>query len=164
MRKTIFFLACILTLGFIVVFPAAGLAQSLDQLLVIDDAQIFGNRIGEVEAAANKLMTQGADIRIRTIPTYGSASNLDEYEAQLEQQSPSWIGQDGDRKNNLIVLIISLQERQTGLYYGAYWDDVLGDNWIRMQTDIMNPLFRNSDYTGGAIKGLVEILRLIQGK
>src|SRR5512136_1493118 len=108
MRKTIFFLVCISVLAFFSVLPATGLAQSLDQLLVIDDADIFGNRIGEVEAAANRLVSQGGDVRVRTILTYGAAGNLDQYEAQLEQQSPSWLGQDGDLKNNLIVLIISL--------------------------------------------------------
>jgi uncharacterized membrane protein YgcG len=163
MRKTIFFLVCISTFAFFSVLPATGLTQSLDQLLVLDDAKIFGNRIGEVEAAANKLVSQGGDVRVRTILTYGAAGNLDQYEAQLEQQSPSWLGQDDDLKNNLIVLIISLQEEQMGLYYGAYWDDVLNDEWLRIQTDIMNPFFSNGDYAGGAIKGLEEIQRLIAG-
>jgi hypothetical protein len=116
MRKTIFFIACILTLVLLNIFPARGLAQSVDQLPVIDVANLFDNRIGEVVTAASKLSSQGADIRVRTILTYGTAGNLDQYEAQLEQQSPSWIGQDGDRKNNLIVLIVSLQDQQTGLY------------------------------------------------
>jgi uncharacterized membrane protein YgcG len=163
MRKTIFCLACILTLAFLGLLPAAGLGQSLDQLLVVDDAKVFGNRVAEVEAAANKLVSQGADVRVRTILTYEAAANLDQYEAQLEQQSPSWLGQDGDRKNNLIVLIISSQERQTGLYYGAYWDDIIGDKWLTIQTDIMNPLFRDGDYTRGAIRGLEEIRQVIAG-
>ncbi len=47
------------------------------------------------------------------------------------------------------MLIISLQERQTGLYYGAYWEDAIGNNWLRIQTDVMNPLFRSGDYAGG---------------
>jgi uncharacterized membrane protein YgcG len=163
MRRTIFFLVCISTLAFFSVLPATGLTQSLDQLVVLDDANIFGNRIGEVEAAANKLVSQGGDVRVRTILTYGAAGNLDQYEAELEQQSPSWLGQDDDRKSNLIVLIISLQEGQTGLYYGAYWDNVLGDEWLRIQTDIINPFLRSGDYAGGAIKGLEEIQQLIAG-
>ena len=161
MRKSIFFLACILTLVLFGIFPVTGLAQSLDQQLVVDDAKIFGNRIDEVKAAANKLVSQGADVRVRTVLTYGAAGNLDQYEAQLEQHSPSWLGPDGDRKNNLIVLIVSLQERQTGLYYGAYWDDIIGDEWLRIQTETMNPLFREADYADGAIGGLEEIQRLI---
>lgn len=163
MRKPIFFLACLMALLVISAMPAPGLTQSSDQLLLIDDAKIFGARIGEVEVAANDLVTQGADLRVRTILNYGAAGNLDQYEAQLEQRSPSWIGQDGSRKNNLIVLIISLQDRQTGLYYGTYWEDILDNNWMRIQTDIMNPLFRNGDYAGGTIRGLEEIQRVIRG-
>lgn len=163
MRKITFLLISVVILASIAVFPATGLGQSSDQLPVIDDAKIFQGRIGEVEAAASKLANQGADVRVRTILTYGAAANLDQYEGQLEQRSPSWIDQDGIRKNNLIVLIGALQERQTGLYYGAYWEDIIGDNWLRIQTDIMNPLFNNGDYAGGTIKGLEEISRLIQG-
>jgi uncharacterized membrane protein YgcG len=155
---------CIAFIWLINVFTVAGLARSLDQTLVIDDAQIFANRISEVETAANSLSADGADVRIRTITTYGNAGNLDRYEAQLERQSPSWLGSNGDRKDNLIVLMISLQERQTGIYYGSYWTNVIDDNWLRIQTEIMNPLFRDGDYAGGTIQGLAEIRRLIESK
>jgi len=159
MRITALFTICISAL----VFSGVALAQSADQIVVADEAGIFGEKATEVEAAANKLVVQGADVRVRTITSYGSAGNLDVYEAQLQQRSPSWLGQDGAMKNNLIVLIISVQERQTGLYYGAYWERALNNNWIRIQTDIMNPRFREGDYSGGTTKGLQEIQRLIQG-
>jgi uncharacterized membrane protein YgcG len=164
MRTTIFFRILIITLTLFTFFPFTGLAQSKDQLPVVDDAGIFANRISDVEAAAGKLMNQGVDIRVRTILTYGTAGNLDQYEAQLEQQSSSWIDQNGKRKNNLIVLMISSQEHQTGLYYGDLWGDILDNNWLRIQTDIMIPLFRDSNYAEGSVKGLEEIQRLIVTK
>jgi len=163
MRNIRYILICIMAIVVFESIPTIGLAQSSDQLPVIDGAGLFGDRLGDVEAAAGKLASQGVDVRVRTILTYGAAGNLDQYERQLEKQSPSWVDQDGFRKNNLIVLISSLQERQTGLYYGAYWEDILGDNWMRIQTDIMNPLFSKGDFAGGTIKGLEEIGRLIQG-
>ncbi len=161
-KKSVLFLFYAAFLIAISLFPAPGLAQSVDQLPVVDDAGIFGDRIGDVEAVASQLVSRGADVRVRTILTYGSAGNLDRYEEQLEQQSPSWLGPDGERKNNLIVLLIALQERQTGLYYGSVWDNILGNNWLRIQTDIMNPRFREGDYVGGTTAGLQEITRLIQ--
>ena len=164
MRKTSFLLSITLALFLLGCIGVAGLTLSLDKTPVIDDAHIFGNRITEVETAASQLQSQGADIRIRTILNFGTAGNLDQYEAQLEMQSPSWIGQDGDRKNNLIVLIISLQDQKTGLYYGAYWENVIGDRWLSIQTDKMIPLFKEGDYAGGTIQGLAEIKRLIQGQ
>lgn len=152
MLKRTFSLVFTLLIVLLSLFPVAQSALSIDQTAVIDDANIFGNRTGEVETAAAKLMSKGADIRVRTILTYGTFANLDQYEAQLEQRSPSWLGQNGDRKNNLIVLIISTQERQTGLYYGSIWDSILRSNWLRIQTDIMNPLFRDGDYVTGTIR------------
>jgi uncharacterized membrane protein YgcG len=162
MRKTILVLICIASLILISLLPVAGLAQSTDQIPVIDGANLFGNKLDQVTTAAIKLNSQGADVRIRTIMTYSPSGNLDQYEAQLEKQNPSWLGTDGNIKNNLILLLISLQERQTGLYYGDYWVDIIGDRWLKIQTDIMIPLFSQGDYAGGAVRGLAEIQRLIE--
>ena len=164
MRRSIFFSASLIALLLLSVLPFSAFAQSADQTLVIDDAQIFGDKIKDVEAAASQLLVRGADIRVRTILTYGSAANLDQYEERLEQRSPSWLGADGNLKNNLIVLIVSLEERQMGIYYGSSWNSLLEPNWKRIQTDIMGPRFQDGDYAGGVISGLEEILRLIQTK
>ncbi|MBP1706677.1 MAG: hypothetical protein H6Q39_401, partial [Chloroflexi bacterium] len=164
MRRSIFISACLIALLLLSVIPFSAFAQSADQTLVIDDAQIFGDKIKDVEAAASQLLVRGADIRVRTILTYGSAANLDQYEERLEQRSPSWLGADGNLKNNLIVLIVSLEERQMGIYYGSSWNSLLEPNWKRIQTDIMGPRFQDGDYAGGVISGLEEILRLIQTK
>ena len=161
MRRVIFSYACILTLICLLVLPAAVSAQSQDQLLVVDSAGIFEDRIGEVQTAAEWLQTSGADVRVRTILSYNGFGNLDLYEEDLERRSPSWLAPDGSRKNNLIVIIICLQARQTGLYYGEYWEDVIGDSWNRLQADVMNPLFSEGDYAGGVVAGLDEIGRLI---
>lgn len=130
-------------------------------MLVVDGAGIFGGRIGEVQTAAEWLQAAGADVRVRTILSYNGFGNLDLYEADLEGRSPSWLGPDGNRKNNLIVIIICLEDRQTGLYYGEHWEDVIGDSWNKLQADVMNSLFSEGDYAGGAVAGLDEIGRLI---
>ncbi|MCR4428631.1 MAG: TPM domain-containing protein [Caldiserica bacterium] len=161
-RILVFFLS----LGILLSLPfsfEAGFAQTDDQLIVVDQANLFGNQKALVEEAAQKLINLGADVRVRTINTYSPFANLDLYEEQLEQQSPSWLGQGGERKNNLIVLIIALQERKTGLYYGVQWENVLGSKWLNIQTDIMNPRFASGDFAGGVVKGFEEIQRLIQG-
>jgi uncharacterized membrane protein YgcG len=96
------------------------------------------------------------------VANYGDAGNLDRYEQQLEENSPSWTDPYGVRKNNLIVVLISLEERETGIYYGSYWEDALGDNWLYIQSDIMNSYFREGEYATGTVKGLEEIQRLIE--
>jgi uncharacterized membrane protein YgcG len=137
-------------------------ALNYDQLTVVDDAGIFGDRIGSVEQAVDELLALGADVRVRTITSYGDAGNLDRYEQQIEQNSPSWTDTDGVRKNNLIVVLIALEERETGIYFGSFWDDVLGDKWLSIQSEIMNAYFREGEYATGTVKGLEEIHRLIE--
>ncbi|MBI4285819.1 MAG: TPM domain-containing protein [Chloroflexi bacterium] len=162
MKKNIavFVLAAVLTLGFLA--PSVVTAQAPCDQLVADEADVFKNRIGEVEAATKRLENLGADIRVRTIKTFGAAGNLDRYEYELEQHCPSWTAPDGTRKNNLIVLIISLEEQKTGLYYGSLWEGALGEHWTRIQTEIMNPRFRQGDFAGGFIAGLGEIQELLE--
>lgn len=163
MRKINFFLFSFCALLFFLLSTGVGLSQNEDQLIVVDQANLFGSQKTIVEESATRLINLGADVRVRTINTYSPFANLDLYEEQLERESPSWLGQGGERKNNLIVLIIALGERKTGLYYGSQWEGVLGDKWLRVQTEIMNPRFASGDYAGGVVKGLEEIQRLIQG-
>jgi uncharacterized membrane protein YgcG len=162
MRKYYFLSIISAALIIFCLFPSINRAQSEDLILVIDDARLFGDRLSDVEKTAKQLTAAGADVRVRTITSIGNAGNLDLYEEQLEKRSPSWTGQDGDRKNNLIVLIISSGDRISGLYYGAYWDTFLKDRWMNIQTQKMNPLFSSGDYAGGTITGLNEIIKLIQ--
>jgi len=129
--------------------------------LVLDEAGAFGSRVSGVETEAQRLVAAGGDVRVRTIHTYGSSATLDSYALQMEQGCPSWKAPDGGRKNNLIVLMVAVQERRTGLYYGSQWERTLGANWTRIQTDFMNPRFRDGDFAGGFVSGLREIQRLV---
>ncbi len=157
------FLATLLGLSLIIlsVLPGVANSQGVDEIKVIDGAGIFGADLDDVEAAVAALEQKGADVRVRTITTYSPYANLDQYQLQLEDDSPSWQGQDGNIKNNLIVLIISFNERESGIWYGDVWDDALDDNWLRIQTDTMYPHFIQGDYSAGVIAGLNEIGRVI---
>jgi uncharacterized membrane protein YgcG len=162
MWKKYFVSLGILSIAFISLLPTRGLAQGIDEMAVIDSANLFQNRIDEVEASVDKLVALGAEVRVRTILTYGNAGSLDQYEAQLEKESPSWNDQNGSIKYDLVVLIISLQERETGIYYGNAWDNILGNRWEAIINNNMNPDFRNGNYASGTIKGLDQIGRLIK--
>lgn len=155
-------LAVIAAFALIWLDPLDAMAQGPCDQLVVDDANVFGNRTGDVEAAARDLVTSGADVRVRTIPTYGTSGNLDRYEDMVERQCPSWTDSSGARKNNLVVIMVAVQDRQTGLYYGSQWDQALDGHWTRIQTDIMNPRFAQGDFSGGVIAGLTETNRLIK--
>lgn len=135
-------------------------AQNCDSL-VVDEAGVFKGGIGSVEEAAQKLVNSGADVRVRTVTTFGSAGNLDQYESRLEKSCSSWQDSNGVRKNNLIVLAISLRERKTGLYYGSQWNGALSGGWLRIQSDHMNPRFKSGDFVGGFVAGINEVNRMV---
>ena len=155
-------LLAVTAICFLIPFIVA--AQNTCDQIVVDEAGVFGSGLSDVEAAANQLISSGADVRVRTIQTYGEAGNLDRYESQLEQQCASWTDSGGNRKNNLVVLIIAIQERQTGLYYGSQWESTLGGRWVQIQTDTINPRLADGDFSGGVTAGLNEINRLITGQ
>gem|GEM_PF-1627084 len=152
----------LLALAIVMLFPSIVSAQDPCNDLVTDSARAFGNNTQAVVTEAQNLEKIGADVRIVTIQTFaGLAANLDAYEGQLEQRCPSWRSADGGRKNNLIVLMIAVQDRKTGLYYGDQWERALGQSWTAIQTDKMNPRFRDGDYAGGFVAGLKEIESLV---
>ncbi|MDD4230796.1 MAG: hypothetical protein PHG45_05385, partial [Dehalococcoidales bacterium] len=126
MMKKILIALCVPVLVFWGSINISVFALASDQIAVIDEAGIFGDRLDEVEQAVDELLAIGADVRVRTLASYGDAGNLDRYEQELEENSPSWTDPYGVRKNNLIVVLISLEERETGIYYGSYWEDALG--------------------------------------
>lgn len=145
-------------------FPQPAHAQANCDAVVVDQANVFGNGQSQVETAANRLVQLSATVRIRTITSFGSAGNLDNYEARLEKDCASWRAPDGGTKNNLIVLIIAVEERETGLYAGSQWTQVVGNNWNRIQSDLMNPRFRDGDFAGGFVAGMDELARLINAE
>jgi uncharacterized membrane protein YgcG len=129
--------------------------------VVVDQAGVFKEKLQQVKDAANKLATQvAADVRVRTFTSVPGA-NLDAYQKILESKCSSWRAQDGGRKNNLIVVSVSVNDRKTGLYYGSQWTRVLDSNWNRIQADFMNPKFRDGDFGGGTVAGINEVTRVL---
>lgn len=144
--------------------PHSAQAQNSCDVLVLDEAGVFGSKFEQVQTEAQKLVNTGADVRIRTIKTFGSAGNLDNYEKQVERECASWRAQDGGRKNNLVVIMAATNDRKTGMYYGGEWKATLDPQWTRIQTGLMNPRFRDGDFAGGFISGIHEVTRLLDLK
>ncbi len=157
-------LLCLGALGlFFLLVPASARAQNCD-LTVVDEAGVFGSGAARVEAAAQELTAAGAEVRVRVIRTFGSAGSLDRYEAAMEKSCLSWQAVDGGTKNNLIALFVAVGDRKTGLYYGSLWKRSLDTRWTAIQTDEMNPRFRDGDFAGGITAGLKEITQVVTAR
>lgn len=126
--------------------------------IVSDDAKVFGDP-SAVEEAAKELMGVGADVHIVTVKSH-NAANFDQYAEKLMRSCASWRGSDGDWKNNVIVLAISIDERDMGLYYGGEWEVPLKKSWLRIQQDHMKPALRRGEFDTAFIAALDEIKRL----
>ncbi len=137
-------------------------ADDQQNALVVDNASLFKDKLSEVTLAAQGLQNKGADVHIWTIPSFsGEASTLEGYYKKLEQNFPAWQSAEGKRKNNLVVLMIAMKERKAGLYYGGEWSRPLEKNWLRIQTDFMNPKFKRGEFAEGFIAGTGEIARVL---
>lgn len=128
---------------------------------VVDAAGIFGSDIGRVESAVQGLQNLGAEVRIRT---YKRGENLDVIEKRLENQCLTWQSADGGRKNNLIVMMISIEDRQFGFYAGEQWRSTLEPYYTSIENDHMIPRFRDKDFAGGFVAGLERMTRLVDAK
>ncbi|MFH1461087.1 MAG: TPM domain-containing protein [Patescibacteria group bacterium] len=130
--------------------------------LIVDQAEKFGSSISAVKQAAENLQNVGADVHIWIMKSYSkTADNLDQQFEQLLTKNKAWQSANGGRKNNLIVFMLSMKERQTGLYYGGDWDGPLADHWKRIVADHMNPKFKQGKFADGFINGINETKRVI---
>ena len=152
----------VLTAGVLLLAGRVGYSQDMpcDQLIV-DKAGVLGNT-SEIEKAAESLTKIGATVRVRTVPTWIGHGSLDHYEAELERACPSWQTPGGGTRNSLIVIMIAVQDRETGLYSGDQWRHVVRPHWDNIQSRFMNPRFRDGDYAGGFVAGLLELGRLVE--
>ncbi|HEX6288507.1 MAG TPA: TPM domain-containing protein [Herpetosiphonaceae bacterium] len=142
---------------------SAASAQATCDQVVVDSAGVFGSEIQRVGEAAERLAETGAEVRVRTIATYAPSSSLDAFAEQLIGGCATWHDANGDRVSNLLLLIVAIEDRETGAYYGAQWTGALDSEWQAIQTDQMNPLFRDGDFAGGFVAGLDAMNQSIAG-
>lgn len=123
-------------------------AQDCDQV-VADQANVLQSQERDhVKAAAQKLIDQGADVRVVTV---GGTSNLDIDENNWLHRCQSWQSPNGGMKSTLIVLMVSPSSRKMGIYFGHAFDSALASHWNRIKSDYMGPHFKTGDWAGGFI-------------
>ena len=134
----------------VVVFSAMAGAQNCDQV-VYDGANVLNGREREVEQVAYELIKEGADVRVRTVPSLVNG-NLDFNEKAYEQNCPSWRSPNGLRKNNLVSFMVAPQQRKMGLYYGSDYHTAL-DNIYSDIKKSMGGDFKNGEWAQGFMTG-----------
>ncbi|MBI5153197.1 MAG: TPM domain-containing protein [Parcubacteria group bacterium] len=132
--------------------------------LVVDNAGIFGSGLGEVEAAAQKLVAVGADVRVRTVSTLGGAASIDYLVQEYQRNYASWRSPNGGRKSNLVVVMVSMREHKLIISAGGEYDASIAKQASRIRTDIMNPRLKSGDNVGAFVGGLTELANVVQAQ
>lgn len=129
--------------------------------IVVDNAGVVDER--RVQRAAQPVIDQAADVRVVAFASV-PGGDLDEAVTKLQRSCGLWSAEDGTLNDNMIVLAVSVQDRRSGLYYGASWSEQLLSSWPRIQARAMNPAFKEGDWTGGMVAGLRAVDRRIEAE
>jgi uncharacterized membrane protein YgcG len=148
------FLAVLAAIFMSMTFATAARAQECDRMVVDDTGKLGTSGTASVESAGNRLVSAtGADVRVRVIQSAATFGNLDRWKAGMQQRCVSWQSADGGMKNNLVVVVISM-DRQAGIFFGGQHRRALEGRTASIRSDKMNPRFRDGDYAGGLANGL----------
>ena len=156
MRKA--FVWCALLVAMCSLVPA--MAQDCEAL-VVDETGLIGGQATAVQKAAQELVNDGADVRVWLIKSFGRAGNLDIYKEDAQRRCRSWQAPDGDLKNNMIVVMVSVGDKKAGIYGGSLWYEEFGSETDNIRMEEMGPRFREDDWAGGLAAALRRIHQLI---
>lgn len=101
-----------------------------------------------------------ADVYVRVLLRVPGA-DLDAWQAGMQAQCANWRDEVGLRKATLVVLAVAVDDRKTGLYYGADFAPALDQEWERIQTTYMNPFFQQGAIGAGVANGLSGIATVL---
>lgn len=138
--------------------PAGGQAATSDPLgcaaTVRDpDGLLEADAIeSAVDTTASRL--DDADVRVRVEPSLDGG--LDERIEQLREQCDGWDNGSGELADDMVVVMFSVAERETAVYYGADQGPALERRWDAA-TDDMIPLLQRGDYTGAVTAALTGL-------
>lgn len=153
--------AFLMLVGVALTFPSRAFAYDCTSL-VVDDAGALGSGVAKVEAAAQKLESVGAYVRVRTVNDFGGFADVDRYEADYEAHCQAWQDMNGGTKSNLLVFAVSFgDQRGAGLYYGDLWKKALDAQWNAVLTDEVVPRLRDGDAPAAFVAGLDGIKEIV---
>lgn len=138
--------------------PAA--AQVVDPCneLLTDSSGRLTDADGDLAAIESLISETGADAHV--VVDGGTGSTAEQRFEELQSQCTTW-APGGVRSSSLLVVVVLPDARETALYYGAEFSDVLDPLQHTIQTETMNPAFKAGDFDRGIVAGLDRIRREI---
>jgi uncharacterized protein len=118
--------------------------------------------VARVTAAAEKLAAS-ANAYVRVRVESGVGNDAEARLRQLQAFCPDWMS-GGLRRPDLIVVVVLPDTRQTGIFYGSKFDGTLAGRTTPIQTETMNPRFKEGFFDVGIADGLDALDETVDGK
>jgi hypothetical protein len=125
----------------------------------VDEAGVL-NGARETQAAINELSSIGADVRVRTYNA--SPDGLDAILEDTINECRSWQHPEGGHKDNLVVVMLSMDPTEVGIYSGELYGSQLDDRTGSIQGDMGADYFREGKFDEGMAYGLTEVYDIIK--
>lgn len=117
---------------------------------VTDGAGMLGGKLADVQTAATKLSSQGADVRIITFSSLGGYANMDALAMATVKSCPAMQSPNGGVKSNLVIIAVA--PHAFGLFAGKGYEDAFGAAQMgRWKKDYMLPHFKAGEFADGLI-------------
>jgi uncharacterized membrane protein YgcG len=151
---------------FFAVFLAPGMSHAQEatppcEAPVVDTSGRVAD-VALVRTAAEKLaLSANAYVRVRV--ESGVGDNAEARVRTLQAFCPDWMS-GGIRRRDLIVVLVLPDTRQTGIYFGSSFNDTLEGRTTAIQSDSMNPRFKEGFFDIGVADGLDAIGATIAGR
>lgn len=132
--------------------PEAGAQASCDAIVHDATGALRGDE-SRIAASAERLIERHrAVVRVRVTGEL-PGGEPEVYLADQVRSCASWSDGSGGRAARLVAVIVSPQDRATGLYYGGAFS-ALDTEERTIQLQVMNPSFAEGDFAGGIAAGL----------
>lgn len=138
----------------ILCFMSSAFANDCNSHIVDEVGKV---NIDSVNKAVDSLIEKGIEPRIRLIQTHSPHGNLDIYERELVLKCESMQSPNGGKKGNLLTIIVEMEHRQVGVYYGPDYHKPLERKWKSIKDRKLTPRLKSGDFTG-AFTGSMEAL------
>jgi len=119
--------------------------------------------ISAIEGAVKDMRGAGIEPRVRVIKTYDPHGNLDRFERAWLLRCPEMQSADNGKKGNLVTMIIEMDHRQIGVYYGPDYDKPLKSSWKGIKDHVVIPRLKAGEFDRAITGGLRELTSEIYG-
>jgi len=125
----------------------AGTMQAQSCGAVSDEAGVINQQI-----KANSLIDQGADVHVVTVKSLAPYGHrLIDVERAYEKYCPNWVEANGQRKSNLIVIMVAPNDRLKNIFLGSTYDGLFsGEDAVnQLYAQAANGDFRKKNWVDG---------------